>query len=189
MKKFLNFLIPCILVLAIIFCLVWYLFIYDREFTRDMLLQGARYFESEGNLQISSWLYNQAYHRAEDNDAVAIELADQYKYSGNYTQAEYTLSSAIADGGGLDLYIALCKTYVEQDKLLDAVNMLNNVTDPIIKTQLDKRRPDTPVPSTEPGFYSQHIQLDFSSENARLYISTGSEFPSIHPRQYSPFRG
>ena len=32
--------------------------------------------------------------------AGAIELAEQYKSSGNFTKAEFTLSNAIADGGG-----------------------------------------------------------------------------------------
>ena len=79
MKKFFKVIIPIILVLAIIFCIGWYLLIYDRDFTRDMLLSGARYFERQGNHSLSDWLYDQAYLQADNNDAVAIELAAQHK--------------------------------------------------------------------------------------------------------------
>ena len=99
MKKFFKIVIPIILALAIIACIGWYLFIYDRNFTRDMLLEGARYFDDRGNHAFSGWLYDQAYLHAEDNDAVAIELAQQHKADGNYTKAEYTLTRAISDGG------------------------------------------------------------------------------------------
>ena len=76
MNKFFRVLIPIILVIAIVACIGWYLFIYDRDFTRDMLLQGARYFETLGNHSVSNWFYDQAYEQADDNDAVAIELAN-----------------------------------------------------------------------------------------------------------------
>ena len=127
MKKFFKVIIPIILVLAILACLGWYLFIYDRDFTRDILLQGARYFDDKGNHSISGWLYDQAYEQADNNDAVAIELAEQHKADGNFTKAEYTLTKAISDGGSTELYVALCKTYAEQDKLLDVVKLLDAV--------------------------------------------------------------
>ena len=129
MKKTIRILLPVFLVLIIVASSCWYLFVYDREFTRDMLVSFARMSENQGNHGIATWFYNQAYSQAGDNDSVAIELAQQHKKSGNYTKAEYTLSNAIADGGGITLYIELCKIYVEQDKLLDAVNMLNKSFD------------------------------------------------------------
>ena len=150
MKKFFRIIIPIILVLAIIACIGWYLFIYDRDFTRDMLLQGARYFDDQGNHAISGWFYDQAYEQAANNDAVAIELAEQHKANGNYTKAEYTLTRAISDGGSAELYVALCKTYAEQDKLLDVVKLLDSVlsddsnVDPAVKQDLQAMRPAAP---------------------------------------------
>ena len=168
MKKFFKILIPILLVLAIIACIGWYLLIYDRNFTRDMLLEGARYFDDRGNHELSSWFYDQAYLQAEDNDAVAIELAEQHKADGNYTKAEYTLTRAISDGGSTQLYIALCKTYAEQDKLLDVVKLLDAVladsstADSKVKQELQAMRPAAPVSSPDPGFYSQYIDADIT---------------------------
>ena len=185
MKKLIRVLFPLILILAIILCSVWYLFVYDRNFTRDMLLTAARYFESQGNRTVAATFYDLAYSHSGDNDAVAIELAEQYKSSGNYTKAEYTLSNAIADGGDLELYIALCKTYVEQDKLLDAVSMLNNITNPVIKEKLEKMRPQAPSVSAEPGFYSQYIQVEVTSDKGTLYTTTNGEYPSMEDSPYT----
>lgn len=185
MKKAFRILIPIVLAVAIILCLAWYLFIYDQAFTQDMLLGSARFFESRGNHRFASWIYDMAYHQAEDNDYVAIELAQQHKAAGNYTQAEYTLSSAIADGGGVDLYIALCQTYVEQDKLLDAVTMLDTISNPDIKRQLDALRPAAPTVNAEPGFYSQYISVDVSAETGTLYVTADGKYPSIEDAPYS----
>jgi Leucine-rich repeat (LRR) protein len=185
MKKTIRILIPIILAITIVLCTAWYLFVYDRAFTRDMLLSFARYSESHGKHSSATWFYNLAYSQAGDNDAVAIELAEQYKSTGNYTKAEFTLSNAIADGGGIDLYIALCKTYVEQDKLLDAVTMLDNITNEHIKKQLDEMRPAAPTASPEPGFYNQYISATVHAQGGTTYVSTDGQYPSTGDTPYS----
>ena len=145
MKKAMKVILPLLLVVAILGCLIWYLFVYDCTFTRDVLLYQARTFETKGKHDTASWFYDLAYAYANQDEDVAIELANQYKAIGNYTKAEYTLSNAIADGGTAELYVALCKTYVEQDKLLDAVTMLDNISDAKIKAQIDALRPAAPT--------------------------------------------
>ena len=185
MKKALRIILPIILSVAVIFCACWYLLSYDREFTRDTLLTFARKSESNGNHAVATWFYNVAYVQAGNSDLVAIELAEQYRSGGNYTKAEFTLSNAIADGGGVDIYIALCKLYVEQDKLLDAVNMLNNITNPEIKAQIEAIRPAVPTPTPAPGFYSQYISVTLESEGNTIYASTNGEYPSISDPVYT----
>lgn len=185
MKKVFRILIPIILAIAIVLCIAWYLFIYDREFTRDMLLHGARFFESKGKHEVATWFYDRAYSHADNNDAVAIELAEQYKSFGNYTKAEYTLRNAIEDGGGVDLYIALCKTFVEQDKLKDAVTMLDNVSNPQIKAQLDALRPQAPTSSPAEGTYSQYISVTITGEGGKIYANPAGLYPSTETDTYT----
>ena len=186
MKRTVRILIPILLVIAILTCIVWYIFIYDRAFTRDMLLSFARHSENHGNHKAAQWFYGVAYSQSGNSDAVAIELANQYKASGNYTKAEYTLSNAIADGGGIDVYIALCKTYVEQDKLLDAVTMLDSIANPEIKEQLDGIRPAAPIVSPAPGFYSQYISVSLSGdESSTIYASSVGQYPSMDDDPYT----
>lgn len=185
MRKFFRFLVPLLLVLVIISSIGWYLFVYDRDFTRDFLLSQARYNDLYGNSRLSSWFYDLAYEHSGRDENVAIELANQYKSDGNYTKAEVTLSNAIKNKGTVELYTALCKTYVEQDKLMDAVAMLENIADPNMKQALDALRPTTPSTSHEPGFYSQYIDVALKSSTGTLYYTTDGEYPSIRSQVYS----
>ncbi len=185
MKKALRIFIPILLALAIILCSLWYLFVYDRAFTRDLLLGQARAFEKNGNHAVAAWFYDLAYQQAGDDDAVAIELAEQYAAAGNYTKAELTLSRAIGDGGGVELYVALSRTYVAQGKLLDAVTMLEKVANPEIKAQLDAMRPAAPTASPDPGFYSQYISVTVTADSGTLYVSANGEYPSVKRDVYT----
>lgn len=185
MKRALRVIIPLILVLAVLGCLAWYLLVYDQAFTKDMLLWGARKFEDAGNYNISSWLYDVAYQQSSQEDAVAIELANQYRDHGNYTKAEFTLSEAIAANPSADLFVALCGIYVEQDKLLDAVNMLDTIADPAIRAELDAQRPAAPQFTPEPGFYSQYITVCAQADSGTLYVTANGEYPSTAQAPYS----
>ncbi len=188
MKNVFKKIIPFLLTLLILASIAWYGFVYDRNFTRDMLLTQARYHSTTNHPKLASWFYDTAYELSGQDENVAIELANQFKSAGNYTKAEYTLSNAIADGGNSQLYIALCKTYVEQDKLLDAVNMLDNIADPQIKAELDALRPAAPSASPEPGFYSEYISVSLSSDSGTLYHTTESGYPSTEDTPYAePF--
>ena len=178
MKKIMKRIIPLLLIVALIASVCWYIFVYDRDTVRDFLMAQARSFAQNGHFEAAAWLYDVSYEFAGEDENVAIDLAQIYKEAGNYTKAEYTLVSAIADGATAELYIALCRTYVEQDKLLDAVNMLDKVADPAIKAELDALRPAAPQPDFTPGFYSQYISLNFAHEAGTLYVSTDGQYPS-----------
>ena len=178
MKKIVKRILPLLLIVALIASVCWYIFVYDRDTVRDFLLAQARSCAQNGHFEAAAWFYDISYEFAGEDENVAIDLAQIYKDSGNYTKAEYTLASAIADGATAELYVALCRTYVEQDKLLDAVNMLDKVADPAIKAELDAMRPAAPQPDFEPGFYSQYISLSFAHAGGTLYVSTDGEYPS-----------
>ena len=185
MKKAFKIIVPILLILLILASTAWYLLIYDSSFTQELLLSQARRFETSGNHAAAVWVYNLAYSHSGEDGNVAIELAEQYKGIGNYTKAEFTLSNAIADGGTAELYMALSKTYVEQDKLLDAVRMLDNVADPALKAELDALRPSAPVLSVEPGFFNEYIDIEVSGEGGTLYVTTDGAYPSTENVPYS----
>ena len=185
MKKTIRILVPIVLVLAILLSCGWYLFSYDQEFTRDALVGIARFFQDQEYHAAATWFYDLAYTQIGDNDDVAIELADQHKKNGNYTKAEFTLRKAITDGASAKLYIALSKTFVEQDKLLDAVNMLNNITDNEIRQELDQMRPAAPTASHTPGQYNQLITVEITAPDGTLYVAADGEYPSTAADRYT----
>lgn len=178
MKRLMKWIIPLLLVVLIITSAFWYMLVYDRSTVQDFLNAQARNSAKNGHFDTATWFYNLSYQLSDQDQNVAIELAEIYKSAGNYTKAEATLTNAIADGGTAELYIALCKTFVEQDKLLDAVTMLENIADPDIKAELDAQRPAAPTVDQAPGFYSEYITLNFSHEGGTLYVSTDGDYPS-----------
>lgn len=179
MRHFFKKLIPYLLALAILVSIGWYFFVYDTTLTRDFLLLQARRFEKDGDTSAAVWLYNLAYLQSGNDEAVAIELAEQFKSIGNYSKAESTLTKAIQDGGSVDVYIALCKTYVEQNKLRDAVTMLDKVGNKQVKAQLDAMRPQAPTASAATGTYNQYLQVEFTFEAEEMYVTKDRDYPSI----------
>ena len=81
--------------------------------------------------------------------------------------------------------MALSKLYVEQDKLLDAMNMLDTVTNPSIKADLAAQRPSTPTVSYEPGFYTQYISVEVLSDGGTLYVNDEAQYPSVTSDAYT----
>lgn len=179
MKKATRFLVSLLLGLLILASIFWYLFIYDRAFTRDSLLSQARFQSLHGNSRLSSWFYDAAYNFSGHDENVAIELANQYKKSGNYTKAELTLTTSIHDQPTVELYAALSKVYVEQDKLLDAVQLLSSISDPVIAQEIEELRPSAPTADQEPGFFSQYIDVHLNSDGDTVYYTTDGAYPSV----------
>lgn len=185
MKKTMKWILPILLVVLLIVSAGWYMFEYDPGTVQDFLTAQARNCAKMGNFDAAAWFYHQSYKLSGEDQDVAIELADIYKSVGNYTKAENTLSSAIADGASADLYAALCATYVEQDKLLDAVNMLDSISDAAIKAELDQLRPAAPSADYEPGLYNEYISLSFTTDRGSIYVTTDGTYPSILTDAYT----
>lgn len=185
MKKTTRILVPLVLVLLILASIVWYLFVYDRDFTRDTLLNQARFNDLHGNARLSSWFYDVAYNFSGHDENVAIELANQYKHDGNFTKAEVTLTTAINASPTPELYTALCKTYVEQDKLLDAVSLLDNVSNDAIRQELDTLRPEAPKADFDAGYYSQYMDIRLYSKDASIYYTMDGTYPTTAGSIYS----
>lgn len=177
MKRFLKGIFPVLLAAVILFSIGWYLLEYDPDFTTEILLQQARNLEENGNEDAAIFLYNFAYDYFGGSDEIALELAEHFKQYGNYSKAEATLRDAIADGGSVELYIALSQTYVEQGKLRDAVLMLDNLSEDM-KAQLAPYRPQTPAASLEPGSYKHYLPVDIITNAKALYVTTDRDYPS-----------
>lgn len=188
MKRVCKIIIPLLLAVLLIASTVWYFTKYDPALTQSLLLNQARRLEYGGNHRLASWFYELAYGQSQQDPQIAMELAARYRMQGNYTKAEYTLTNAMSNGSTAELYIALCKLYIEQDKLQDAVSMLDTVTDPAIKAELDAMRPSAPTADHEPGFYSQYISVSLTADSGTLYATTDGQYPSTGKPAYSePF--
>ncbi len=184
MKTFVRATLLILLVAGIVFGTAWYLLEYDTDFTHDALLYGAQYFEEKGQPGLSTWLYDKAYLYGQSIEHISLELAEYYTSTGNYAKVESTLKRAIDDGGGVDIYIALSKAFLAQDKLLDALQLVESVTDPALRSKLDLLRPAAPTPDFSEGHYNEHISVSFRSDSGSIYVSD-KDIPSIESQPHS----
>lgn len=184
MKKAMKIILSLLLAGLIIASIGWYFTVYDQTFTRDLLLAQARKNDMRGNQKLSAWFYDRAYNQSGKDPNVAIELANQYIDAGNFTKAEVTLSNAIRSGATAELYIALCNTYTQQDKLLDAVNLLASLPDSEISRQLEALRPLAPAPDHNSGFYTQYISVALNNDAGTTYFTTNGDYPSTSNTPY-----
>ncbi len=178
MQRATKIIIPILLVVVIIASIGWYFLSYDRAMTRDMLLSYARFLDKRQNYTMATFFYDLAYDFGGKDDAIAIEIARQHREYGNFTKAESILHNAIIDGASVDLYIAYCQTFVMQDKLLDAVTLLDNIEDPKIKAEIDALRPMAPSAFPEPGDYEEIISVNLTSAQGKVYATTEGTYPT-----------
>lgn len=179
MKKAFKVIIPVLLVIAILVTACWFFLFYNRSLTVDLLLDGAVSMASRGRYERAITYYGLAWKLDPNNADIPLDLAEAYVAADNFTKAEYTLVSAIsANPDQPEFYEALCRTYIAQDKLLDAVQMLDRITVPDVKEYLDSLRPAAPVVTPESGYYTEYIDVTVESPEARVYVTTDGEYPS-----------
>ena len=178
MKKALKITLLLLLVIGILVTACWYFLFYNRTLTVDFLLDSAATMSSRSRYERSINYYELAWKLMPERIDIPLDLAETYVATDNYTKAEYTLVSAItANPTKHELYEALCRTYVAQDKLLDAVQMLDRITDPDVISYLDSARPAAPVIAPESGYYSEYIEVSITSPETRIYVTTDGDFP------------
>ncbi len=186
MKHALKIILPIVLILAIIIGACCFFLIARRDVTESIFVYWGEHFYEAERYSRAVAFYKAAMRFAPKDAELAIRLADAYKKSGNYTKAEYTLVSAITQiPDSVSLYAALSKTYVEQDKLLDAETMLSRITNDAVRTQIDALRPAAPVIEPESGNYSEYIDVTVTGSSGTIYAVCNSDFPASERDLYT----
>ena len=126
-----------------------------------------------------------AVDRGVDDVDVSLDLAEAYRQTGNFTKAEYSLVRAMSrHADDSRLYVALCRTYAEQGKFLDAAELLDRIANDDVKSELDARRPAAPHLTPDGGFYTDYVSVSAYCTAGHLYISTNG-FPVSTEQAYS----
>ena len=134
MKKALILLVVLVLLAGLLFGLYHFLWTAD-----NFAALGEKAMKS-GNYARAVDRYTTAVSLAPDNVDYVLALADACLADGSYTRAERTLVEAIRTAPSEQLYRRLSATYVAQDKLLDAQQMLDSITDPAGSPSTDAGR-------------------------------------------------
>lgn len=186
MKRALKLIIPLIVILAVLAVGAWYFLSYNPVVSTGILHNRAEAMAEQGRYNRAIKYYEAAWKLSPQQIELPMELAQTYISSGNYTKAEYVLVQAItAAPAETVLYTELCRTYLAQDKLLDAVQMLDRIAEPSVKAELDALRPAPPVILPESGYYTEYIDISVEGEGGQIYVTTDGEYPSLSHEPYS----
>ncbi len=179
MKKLLITLLVFLLLGGLIFGLLF--FFWTAE---NLATLGDRAMSEEDYAKAASW-YSRAAEMAPENSEYTIALCDAYMAVGNFTKAERSLVNALRAAPSAELYCKLSRVYVAQDKLLDAQEMLDQVSDPTISAQLAELRPAAPSFSYESGEYDKYISIELSAPAGSIYYSLNEQYPSTANTAYA----
>ena len=187
MRKALKIILPLILVLVLLVSAYWFFFQYRKDLPASLFAKfGGNAAESEDYETAIRW-----FKRANDLDPgsteIALKLASAYEKDGNYAKTEYVLRNAIkASPDCIELYVALSKAYIAQDKVMDAQLLLDNILDESVLAALSARRPAAPTLEPESGYYSTYISVTLEpGDSAACYMTVGDGFPSVVTDRYS----
>lgn len=179
MKHALKVILPLVLVVALLAAACWFFLFYRTDLTMSVFAYWGEHYYEAGRYNRAISMYKLAAKLEPENDKLPVLLADAYVKDGNYTKAEYTLVSAITENpNSARLYLALSQTYVAQDKLLDAEQMLNRITNDDVKREIDAMRPAAPVIEPESGYYSEYIEVSVTSADP-VYMVLNADYPSM----------
>ena len=181
MKKTLKLVIPLLLIFALVVAGYWFFFRYRTDLTAGLLRNFANSQFNSGHYSMAIRCYRWADGLSHQNADQAMKLAEAYHKSNNYTKTEYVLAHAIQDNpGDVRLYETLSRIYVEQDKLLDAQQLLDGIADAGAKAAISAERPAAPALSPEADFYSEYISVEVqqSDAGAACYVTLDGTYPS-----------
>lgn len=139
----------------------------------------------KGNYETAADRYEVAVDLEPGNIDYVLALLNANVSDGNFTKAERTLVKAIRVAPSTRLYCELSTLYVKQDKILDAQLMLDAITDPAVRAEIDSLRPVAPVFEPAPGEYEQEVLWTVNVSGGTLYYSTDGSFPSTHSEPYT----
>ena len=190
MKKLIRFLWPFLVLLVILAAAFLFFFRVRPDITSGLLTRLGDSMMTSGRYSVAIRYYDWANDLEPDSSETSLKLAGAYEKSGNYSRTENVLVHAIYENPeNADLYVALSRVYVNQDKLLDAQRMLDTIANPTVQEALSARRPAAPQVSPAGGRYNDYITVELTyPEGADCYYTTDGQYPSLSNQLYTePF--
>ena len=191
MKRTLKIVIPIVLILAILIGAYWYFIRKNPKLTAGFCTDTADWMISKNHPSVAVWFYDRARELDPMNGELSLKLANAYRRNGNFTMTERTLVKAIQDApDNTELYLTLSSVFVQQDKLLDAQKMLDNLVNDAVIAEIAELRPQAPSISPEGNRYNDYITVELTGQDGdAIYYTTDGSFPSLTSDAYTgPFQ-
>ena len=177
--KIIKILLIILAVVLVLGALSWYFTSRNPDAITNTLAWWANRAAEHENWSRAIRLYSMARNVNPQQPWLALRLAGVYESAGNYTKTEYTLNQAIRDmPDETELYCELCRVYVRQNKLMDAVALLSGISSTAVRERMAQLRPSAPTITPESGSYDTYITVTVSG-SGEVYVSRTGEYPSI----------
>jgi Leucine-rich repeat (LRR) protein len=110
-----------------------------------------------------------------------LKIIDLYIQTNNYSRAEYLLfHGSLERAGQIELYRQMSYVFIKQDKLHEAVNLINDRGNPNIRAALIAERPPAPIFYPPPGDYREALTISVTvPEGYICYLSLVGEVPML----------
>lgn len=180
LKTAIIVLVAAIIVLVILF------FLGGGSFADRVVCIGDRAAQNSSYEKAEKY-YNFVLKINKDNVCARQSLGETYAAEGNYTKSEAFLNDCISTyPEEAEFYLSLCRVYVAQDKLADAVALLDGVENATAAEGIAAARPETPTFYPDAGKYTESISATiFFSSDSDCYYSESEEYPSVNGSIYS----
>lgn len=177
MRTFLKIAVALLLIAAVAAGALWAL--QPRQRSAICLWLAEKALES-GNDTAATKLFEDSLKIYPGNSAARKAAISFYRARGNYTKVEYHLLGGIENESGNSYYYEeLSRVYVEQGKLYDASNLLDNIENAVVYKKLSSMRPQAPVILPESGNYRGELSVTVTApEGALVYLTDSGSFPS-----------
>ena len=177
MKSILKTILVIIIIAAICFGIFWA----TRPSQRSAIcLYLAKNAERSGNEAFAVKMYEKSLRIDPQNSKARNDAINFYKLLNNVTKVEFHLLNGIdAEPGNSYFYEELCRVYVEQGKLYDAVQLLDNVEDAIVRRKMASSRPQAPEVSPQSGTYRGELNITITAQDySKIYCTVNGDFPT-----------
>ncbi len=139
----------------------------------------------DGDVSLAISKYEEALDYRPKDTGTRVKLAQLYLQKDNGARAEKVLFDGLKLlPGDTALLTQLSAAFVQQDKLSDAVELLDQNNSLI--GGLQEQRPQLLIPNVDPGVYNSEQNITFTlPADTRVYYSTDGSYPSSLTEAYS----
>jgi Leucine-rich repeat (LRR) protein len=119
-----------------------------------------------------------------------LKIIGLYIQTNNFSRAEYLLfHGSLERAGQVELFRQMSYVFVMQDKLHEAVNLINDMSNPNIRNALLSERPPAPIFDPPPGDYREELTISVTVPEGHIcYLSLIGEVPALSDVYKEPIR-
>lgn len=142
---------------------------------------GSKAEQNDRPLQ-AGYYYEKSINFNPQNSSSHLAYAKLNVKLGNLKKAEEELieCTKLTSINAVDGYTALSSFYVEQGRIEDAVNLLNNIPNDLVRAKIGAMRPAAPEFMPAPGRYITDTDVSIAgSDGITCYYSTGESYPCV----------